>query len=206
MMNASLEFKDLIRNGAKIVNYADITLRNGTVLNLTPEDFSVGGFTIVDETTDGKFGMGNAISKQISIIISNHIDQYSNYDFYKAIIHMYVAVHTSDGRILKERKGKYYVINPTSPGDVIKISGVDSMYLFDKPYNTATGYPATLQSILSCSKILKFLRCCPGTFHFPIGSQPVCQGAGAPSRPDTVYPQHKKSFLNQRRRNFIQTY
>lgn len=149
MMNTSMEFKDLIRNGAKIVNYADITLKNGTILSLTPEDFSVGGFTIVDETTDGKFGMGNAISKQINIIISNHIEQYSNYDFYKAIIHMYVAVHTSDGRILKERKGKYYVINPTSPGDVIKISGVDSMYLFDKPYNTATGYPATLQSILS---------------------------------------------------------
>lgn len=149
MMNVSLEFKELIRNGAKIVNYADIILKNGTVLNLTPEDFSVGGFTIVDETTDGKFSIGNAISKQINIIISNHIEQYSNYDFYKAIIHMYVAVHTSDGRVLKERKGKYYVINPTSPGDVIKISGVDSMYLFDKPYNATTGYPATLQSILS---------------------------------------------------------
>lgn len=149
MMNASLEFKDLIRNGAKIVNYADITLRNGTVLNLTPEDFSIAGFTITDETTDGKFSIGNAISKQINIIISNHIDQYSNYDFYKAIIHIYIAVKTDDDRILKERKGKYYVVNPISPGDVIKISGVDSMYLFDRPYNPTTGYPATLQSILS---------------------------------------------------------
>lgn len=149
MMNASLEFKDLIRNGAKIVNYADITLRNGTVLNLTPEDFSIAGFTITDETTDGKFSIGNAISKQINIIISNHIDQYSNYDFYKAIIHIYIAVKTDDDRILKERKGKYYVVNPISPGDVIKISGVDSMYLFDRPYNSTTGYPATLQSILS---------------------------------------------------------
>ena len=62
---------------------------------------------------------------------------------------MYVAIHTEDGRVLKERKGKYYVINPTSPGEVIKLSGVDSMYLLDKPYNAKTAYPATLQTILS---------------------------------------------------------
>ena len=149
MINASQEFKKLINLGANIVNYADVTLRDGTVLNLTPEDFILGGFSMADEMTDGKFGVGFAIGKTINVTIANHTNKFSNYDFYKSIIYMYVAIHTEDGRVLKERKGKYYVINPTSPGEVIKLSGVDSMYLLDKPYNAKTAYPATLQTILS---------------------------------------------------------
>lgn len=149
MINASQEFKKLINLGANIVNYADVTLRDGTVLNLTPEDFILGGFSMADEMTDGKFGVGFAIGKTINVTIANHTNKFSNYDFYNSIIYMYVAIHTEDGRVLKERKGKYYVINPTSPGEVIKLSGVDSMYLLDKPYNAKTAYPATLQTILS---------------------------------------------------------
>lgn len=149
MINASQEFKKLINSGVKVVNYADITLRDGTVLNLTPEDFVLGGFSMSDEMTDGKFGVGYAVGKTIDVNIANHTNKFSIYDFYNSIIYMYVAVELEDGRVLKERKGKYYVINPTSPGDTIKISGVDSMHLLDKPYNAKTSYPATLQSILS---------------------------------------------------------
>lgn len=149
MINASKEFKNLINSGVKVVNYADITLRNGTVLNLTPEDFALGGFSMTDEMTDGKFGVGYAVGKTIDVTIANHTNKFSSYDFYKSIIYMYVAVELEDGRVLKERKGKYYVINPTSPGDTIRLSGVDSMYLLDKPYKATTSYPATLQNILS---------------------------------------------------------
>lgn len=145
MINASKEYKS-----QKIkVTYADITLRDGTVLNLEPSDFILGGFSMVDETTTGKFGIGSTVGKTISLSIANHTNKFSLYDFYKAIVNVYVSITLEDGTVLKERKGKYYVINPTSPGDVINISGVDSMYLFDKPYNASTAYPATLQSILS---------------------------------------------------------
>lgn len=145
MINANKGFK----SQTKKVNYADIILRNGMVLNLEPSDFILGGFSMTDETTTGKFGVGSAVGKTISLTIANHTNKFSMYDFYKSIIYMYVSVTLEDGTVLKERKGKYYVINPTSPGDVINISGVDSMYLFDKPYNASTAYPATLQSILS---------------------------------------------------------
>jgi hypothetical protein len=149
MINASQEFKNLINKGVKIVNYADITLRNGTVLNLEPSDFSVGGFSMTDKTSNGKFEIGTAIAKTISATIANHTNKFSAYDFYKSIIYMYVAVEKEDGTVLKERKGKYYVINPVTPNDTIKLSGVDSMCLFDKPYNANTAFPATLQTILS---------------------------------------------------------
>ena len=149
MINASQEFKNLVKKGVKVVNYADITLRNGTVLNLEPSDFVIGGFSMTDKTTNGKFEIGTAIAKTISVTIANHTNKFSTYDFYKSIIYMYVAVEKEDGTVLKERKGKYYVINPTTPGDIIKLSGVDSMYLFDRPYNASTSFPATLQAILS---------------------------------------------------------
>ena len=148
MINASQEFKNFVKKGTKLVNYADITLKDGTVLNLGPSDFSVGGFSMTDKTSNGKFEIGTAIAKTISVTIANHTNKFSAYDFYKSIIYMYVAVEKEDGTVLKERKGKYYVINPTSPGDTIKLSGVDSMYLFDKPYNPKT-FPATLQTILA---------------------------------------------------------
>lgn len=149
MINASQEFKNLVRKGVKLVNYADITLKDGTVLNLGPSDFSIGGFSMTDKTSNGKFEIGTAIAKTINVTIANHTNKFSAYDFYKSIIYMYVAVEKEDGTVLKERKGKYYVINPVTPNDTIKLSGVDSMCLFDKPYNANTAFPATLQTILS---------------------------------------------------------
>ena len=149
MINASQEFKNLIKKGANLVNYADITLKDGTVLNLGPSDFSVGGFSMTDKTSNGKFEIGTAIAKTITVTIANHTNKFSAYDFYKSIIYMYVAVEKEDGTVLKERKGKYYVINPVTPNDTIKLSGVDSMYLFDKTYKASTVFPATLQTILS---------------------------------------------------------
>lgn len=149
MISASSEFKKCVKKGHKFVNYADITLKDGTVLNLGPSDFTVGGFNMNDKTTDGKFGVGFAIGKTINITIANHTNKFSAYDFYQSIIYLYVAAELADGTVLKERKGKYYVINPSTPGDTIKISGVDSMHLFDKKFDSDIQFPATLQTILS---------------------------------------------------------
>ena len=54
MMNVSSEFRSLVKNGVKLVNYADITLKDGTVLNLGPSDFSVGGFSMADKTISSR--------------------------------------------------------------------------------------------------------------------------------------------------------
>ena len=145
MINGNIAFK----KQTKKVNYADIILRDGTVLELEPSDFSLGKFTLTDETTTGKFGVGHAVGKTISVSIANHTNKFSMYDFFKAIIYVYVSVTLEDGTILKERKGKYYVINPATTGEVITLQGVDSMHNFDRPYEASTHYPATLQEILT---------------------------------------------------------
>lgn len=150
MISASKDFKEKLKDGAGVVNYADVTLSNGTVLHLEPKDFMIGGCQIEDKTTDGKFGVGFVIGKTCSLKIANHNEQFSQYDFFNSIIYLYVALMLDDGRIEKVRKGKYYATVPETPGNIIEISAVDDMYKLDKDYSSSrTAYPATLQTIIS---------------------------------------------------------
>lgn len=150
MINASKEFKEKLKDGANLVNYADITLANGEALHLTYKDFMIGGCQIEDKSTDGKFGVGFVIGKTLSIRLENNDERFSNYDFYNAIIHVYVAMLLDDGTIEKIRKGVYYATVPSTSGDVIEINAVDGMFLLDKDYSTSkTAYPASLQKILT---------------------------------------------------------
>ncbi len=150
MINASKEFKEKLKIGANVVNYADVTLSDGTVLHLEPKDFMVGGCSIEDKTTDGKFGVGFCIGKTLTMRIANHDERFSRFDFYGSIIHLYVALLLDDGTIEKLRKGIYYAMVPQTPGDIIEISAVDGMYRLDRDYSaSSTIYPATLQTILT---------------------------------------------------------
>lgn len=150
MITASREFKEKLKNGANVVNYADVTLSSGTVLHLEPKDFMIGGCQIEDKTTDGKFGVGFCIGKTLTMRIANHDERFSRYDFYNSIINLYVALPLDNGTIEKIRKGVYYTIVPETPGDIIEISAVDGMYKLDRDYSSSnTTYPATLQKIIS---------------------------------------------------------
>lgn len=149
MINASKEFKEKLKNGGKMANYADVTLSDGTVLHLEPKDFMIGGCQIEDKTTDGKFGVGFVAGKTLSIMLENDDERFSSYDFYMATIIIYVAMLLDDGTIEKIRKGVFYATVPETGGDVISISAVDGMYRLDRPYAATTAYPATLQSIIS---------------------------------------------------------
>lgn len=150
MISASQEFRKKLKEGANVVNYADITLSDGTVLHLEPKDFMIGGCQIEDKTTDGKFGVGYVIGKTLTLRIANHDERFSRYDFYNSIINLYVALLLDDGTIEKIRKGVYYTIVPETPGDIIEISAVDGMFKLDRDYSGSnTVYPATLQKIIT---------------------------------------------------------
>lgn len=150
MINASAEFKQTLKDGGEIKTYADITLSDGTVLHLTPGDIWLGGCTIDDKTTDGKFGVGFVIGKTLSLRIANHDERFSLYDFYSSIINLYVAMQLENGTVEKIRKGVYYTTIPETPGEIIEISAADGMYKLDRDYaNSNTEYPASLQTIIT---------------------------------------------------------
>lgn len=151
MINTSKEFKEKLKNDrVPIANFADITLSDGTVLHLEPKDFMIGGCSIEDKTTDGKFGVGYVVGKTLTTRLENDDERFSAYDFYMSIIVLYVAMMLDDGKIEKIRKGKFYATVPSTQGDIIEISAVDAMYRLDRDYSlSTTAYPATLQTIIS---------------------------------------------------------
>lgn len=150
MISASKEFKEKLKSGASLVNYADIVLSDGTELHLTYKDFMIGGCQVEDKTTSGKFGVGSVIGKTLAMRIANYDERFSKYDFYNSAIHLYVAMLLDDGTVEKIRKGIYYTIVPETPGNIIEISAVDGMYRLDQDYSASTtAYPATLQAIIS---------------------------------------------------------
>lgn len=151
MINASKEFKEkLKRDRVPIANYADVTLSDGTALHLEPKDFMIGGCSIDDKTTDGKFGVGYVVGKTASIRLENDDERFSSYDFYMSIINLYVGMLLEDGSIEKIRKGVFYSTVPETQGDIIQISAVDGMYRLDRDYaESITAYPASLQTIIS---------------------------------------------------------
>lgn len=92
MITASKEFREKLKTERQpLANYADITLADGAVLHLEPRDFLLGGCQIEDATTDGKFGVGYAIGKTLTIRLENQDERFSKYDFYQSIINLYVA-------------------------------------------------------------------------------------------------------------------
>lgn len=150
MINASKAFKEKLKNGGTVVNYADVLLSEGTILHLEPKNIMLGGCTIDDKTTDGKFGVGFVIGKTLSLRIANHEEQFSLYDFYNSIITLYIAMQLEDGTIEKIRKGVYYTTIPETPGEIVEISAADGIYKLDRDYTASTTiYPATLQTIIT---------------------------------------------------------
>lgn len=199
MIKTASKIKEELNTGATTVNYADIVLSDGIVLNLEPENFMLSGCSIEDKTTDGKFGVGFTIGKTLFLRIANHEEQFTQYDFYSSIINLYIETIFEDGTIDKIRKGVYYTIVPETPGDIIEISAVDGMYKFDKEYTESkTKYPASLLTILTdacldCGIPAKFREF--DNMHFVVQEKPenvtyrqvvsyVCQIAGYNARID----------------------
>lgn len=148
MINASNEFKELMKTRTDFKEKADITLKNGTVLNLDERHFSVSNNRIVDGSDNNSFPLGIAISKNIQIEIVNNNDQYSLYDFFGAKIRLYLTFQLSDSTETIE-KGTFTVITPETLGDTIIINAVDDMYKAERAYTTTLSFPVTIGEMLS---------------------------------------------------------
>ena len=138
------------------VNYADMTLSDGTVLHLTPSDFRISGQSFTDDWVDGEaFQIGTAIGKIATLLLDNtdgrteEIEgeivtyphgKFSEYDFYMAYFVLYVCLPEAyhyEGELKDQmiRIGTFTVTTPTAHGSTIEITGVDNMYMFDKSFD-----------------------------------------------------------------------
>lgn len=99
MRNLSSKWKEKVKNGMDVqyLKYADITLTDGTVLNLTSANLWANGFSFEDSVSgDSSFDIGSAIINVLNLSINNFDGEYSDYDFEGAEVICYVGLQIED--------------------------------------------------------------------------------------------------------------
>ncbi len=72
MRIVSEETRITMNTRRNFVNYAHVTLHDGTELNLTPSDFRISGNSFTDDWNDGEaFQLGSAIGKTATLLLDN---------------------------------------------------------------------------------------------------------------------------------------
>lgn len=99
MRNLSSKWKEKVKNGMDVqyLKYADITLTDGTVLNLTSANLWQNGMEFEDSVSnDSSFDIGSAIINVLNLSINNFDGEYSDYDFEGAEVICYVGLQIED--------------------------------------------------------------------------------------------------------------
>lgn len=151
MINATSAFKTAIANdNRKYLRYADITLSNGTVLNLTNQHFYQGGMKFTDATSDdNNFEVGAFMVGSLTLTLNNTYGTFTNYIFEDAKVVAYVGLQLSNG-LEKLRKGTYVVSEARGQNSsVVTLTCLDNGHKFNRPYSQCSlVYPASLGRIV----------------------------------------------------------
>ena len=143
MINASKEFRSTIKNRTNFIETAKITFKDGRVLNLNQEDFSISGNAVSDSAGSTSFPLGVAVGKIVRIEIFNDNDRLSSYDFYEAVIDLRLSLELSENTEVLNY-GTYTVIEPETYGETVIVQAMDNMYKADKDYSTSLNFPVSL--------------------------------------------------------------
>lgn len=156
MRNLSSTFKNELNNdNRKYLEWVDITLKDGTVLNLTNKDIWNNGIKIEDAVSGtSDFQIGTAIINKATISLNNIYDDFSDYIFDGAEITASIGleINTSVEKI-KLFTG-IVMETPTTNSSIINLTCYDMMYKFDRDYSESKLiYPATRGQIIrdACS-------------------------------------------------------
>ena len=166
MIPVSNEYRrQLIAGNRNWLIKVDMTLADGTILNLTNEHIWDNGI-VLDEATssDDTFDIGAAIVGSLKVVINNINGNFSLYDFYDARLVLWLGVTGDVDEYDVQRYyriGFYVVDTPTYNGSLITLNCLDNMTWFDVPFEEVTGitYPTTAGDLVNdiCSYVGVFL-------------------------------------------------
>lgn len=153
MRNLSSNWKEKVKNGMDVqyLKYADITLTDGTVLNLTSADLWQNGLSFEDSvSSDSTFDIGSAIVNVLDLSINNFNGEYSGYDFEGAEVVAYVGLELDNETTEKIRICTMTVVEqPEDETVTIDLTCEDNMRKFDRNYSDSKlKYPATRGQII----------------------------------------------------------
>jgi hypothetical protein len=160
------------------LKYADITLTDGTVINLTNADFWSNGMKFEDSVSDDNtFNIGSANINTLNLSINNFDGKYTDYDFTDATVICYVGIElepedtsalldTTGDKIL-DTTGNEIIVHknaliekirictmtvidtPYQNTTIIELECEDNMRKFDRDYSASKlKYPATRKQII----------------------------------------------------------
>lgn len=173
-------WKEKVKSGMDVqyLKYADITLTDGTVLNLTSADLWANGFSFEDSVSnDSSFDIGSAIINVLNLNINNFDGEYSDYDFEGAEVICYVGLQIEDedtselldsaGEQILDSTGDTIIVHKNAVIEKTRICAVtvieqpedetvtidltceDNMRKFDRNYSDSKlKYPATRGQIV----------------------------------------------------------
>lgn len=153
MRKLSNRWKEKVKNGMDVqyLKYADITLTDGTVLNLTSADLWQNGLSFEDSvSSDSTFDIGSAIVNVLDLSINNFNGEYSGYDFEGAEVVAYVGLELDNETTEKIRICTMTVVEqPEDETVTIDLTCEDNMRKFDRNYSDSKlKYPATRGQII----------------------------------------------------------
>ncbi len=147
MINVSNEFRQLMNTRTDFKQNAEIKLADGTELSLSEKDFTIANNSVVDGSDISGIPLGVAVCRSIQIELMNDEDQFSSYDFFGAVIRLYLTYQLS-ATVERIEYGTFTVLTPETYGETVIITALDDMHKADRDYTTNLSYPATLRSIL----------------------------------------------------------
>ena len=151
MRNVTTAFRRTLTDiNRKWLPYVDITLIDGTVLpQFTDATLWTSGLSFEDVVSeDEKFtALGAAIMGAATVVIDNTGEKWNDYDFNDADVTIRLGLEVN-GAPEVLRIGQYTVAEAKYNGATVTLTLQDYMHQFDRAYDTALVYPATLGVIL----------------------------------------------------------
>ena len=170
MINISGSFHQALSNDKReYLNTATITLKDGTILNVTNENIWEGGLSFEDAVSaDNNFQVGAAIVNKQTLVLNNMYDDYSSYDFQDAVVvtNIGLVVDEETGTVERIKKGTFNVDEADYDEVQISLSLLDNMSKFELPFgNVSTSFPVTAGVLIS--DICRTCGVSLGTAAFP---------------------------------------
>lgn len=153
MRNLSSEWIEKVNSGMDVLyyKYADITLKDGTKLQLTNKDFWQDGMSFEKSvSSDNSFDIGSAIVDVLTLNINDFDGKYVDYDFEDAEVVCYIGLESTPGNIEKIRICTMTIVEqPDTETVTLSLTCEDNMRKFDKKYSESKlVYPATRKQII----------------------------------------------------------
>ena len=180
MLNVSSLFRNALSQDKRFfLEKFNITLKDGTVLNLTNENVWSGSLSFEDAvSSDSDLQLGAAIINKEAITLNNIYGDYSNYDFLDAVVVTQAGLEIDDeGTVEYIKKGTFTVDSANFDNSLVSLTLLDFMAKFEKPFSEVNvTFPITADALVRalcthCNVILGTLDFPHKTFSFATGPQ-----------------------------------